>query len=79
MTVSNKADSVRTLDFFIVPKIINFIPRHYFKFPFSELPHNIRLASPKFNHPNKIDVLLGYQNQIHFKNSDIILQHIIFD
>ena len=46
-TITNNSDYKKTLDFLIVPKITNFIPGHYFKFPFSQLPQGIKLADPE--------------------------------
>ncbi len=50
----------RILNCLVVDKILNsFIPSEQFNIANWKIPNNLRLADPKFNFPNTVDMLLG--------------------
>uniref|UniRef100_A0A1B6BZG0 Uncharacterized protein n=1 Tax=Clastoptera arizonana TaxID=38151 RepID=A0A1B6BZG0_9HEMI len=47
--------------FHVIPKITSLLPSKPISINSWKLPHNIRLADPEFNTPNKIDILFGQE------------------
>lgn len=52
-------NSLKTLEFLIVPNITDSIPSEYIKKDSIKIPQNIRLADPEFYKPSAIDMLIG--------------------
>lgn len=49
----------RTLNFLIVPKIVDFVPSELIPRNLINIPHNIKLADPNFHKPAEVDMLIG--------------------
>ncbi|GBN79265.1 hypothetical protein AVEN_87624-1 [Araneus ventricosus] len=84
-TIQNGSGSYRTsLDFLVVPKIMDFLPIVTYNLENATIPDN--LADPQFATPGKMDILIGAQSffdiikndQIRSPNSGLVFRNTVF-